>query len=432
MRYERPETITDATRLLAGAAERAFVLAGGTDLLVRMKNDDFEAELVVDIKAISGMTDITQTEDGFVIGAAVPCAALGEHKALSAAWPGVVEAANLIGSTQIQGRCTVVGNLCNASPAADSVPALVAAGAHARVAGPEGTRTVAVEDIPLSPGKTSLKKGELIEAILLNAPQENAGDAYLRFIPRTEMDIAVVGDPEGKIEKARVALGAVGPKVALAEEAAACLVGTKLEDAALDALAEACCAACTPIDDKRGTIDFRKQVSGVLARRAARIAYDRAGVSTTINGDDVEYLCQPDETLLDVLRNRLGLMGSKEGCGTGDCGACSTIMDGRVVCSCLVLGAEADGRNIETIEGMAKGSDLHPLQAKFIEHAALQCGICTPGFLVAAKALLDANPNPTETEIRFWLAGNLCRCTGYDKIVRAVQDAALEMRGEKA
>ena len=155
-------------------------------------------------------------------------------------------------------------------------------------------------------------------------------------------------------------------------------------------------------------------------------------VSTTINDDDVEFLCQPDETLLDVLRNRLGLMGAKEGCGTGDCGACSTIMDGRVVCSCLVLGAEAQGRTIETIEGMAKGGALHPLQSKFIEHAALQCGICTPGFLVAAKALLDENPNPTETEIRFWLAGNLCRCTGYDKIVRAVQAAAAEMRGETA
>ena len=155
-------------------------------------------------------------------------------------------------------------------------------------------------------------------------------------------------------------------------------------------------------------------------------------VSTTINDDDVEFLCQPDETLLDVLRNRLGLMGAKEGCGTGDCGACSTIMDGRVVCSCLVLGAETQGRTIETIEGMANGSELHPLQAKFIEHAALQCGICTPGFLMAAKALLEVNPDPTETEIRFWLAGNLCRCTGYDKIVRAVQDAAAEMRGETA
>jgi carbon-monoxide dehydrogenase small subunit len=154
-------------------------------------------------------------------------------------------------------------------------------------------------------------------------------------------------------------------------------------------------------------------------------------VSTTINGDDVEYLCQPDETLLDVLRNRLGLMGVKEGCGTGDCGACSAMMDGRLVCSCLVLGAEAQGSTIETIEGMAQGSELHPLQTKFLEHAALQCGICTPGFLIAAKALLDKNPDPSEHEIRFWLAGNLCRCTGYDKIVRAVQDAALEMRGAK-
>ena len=152
-------------------------------------------------------------------------------------------------------------------------------------------------------------------------------------------------------------------------------------------------------------------------------------VSTTINGDAVDFICEPDETLLDVLRNRVGLTGAKEGCGTGDCGACSVTVDGRLVCSCLVLGAEAEGREIETIEGMADGDKLHPLQRKFIEHAALQCGICTPGFLIAARALLDRNANPTEEEIRFGLAGNLCRCTGYDKIVRAVQDAAKEMRG---
>jgi aerobic carbon-monoxide dehydrogenase small subunit len=152
-------------------------------------------------------------------------------------------------------------------------------------------------------------------------------------------------------------------------------------------------------------------------------------VSTNINGDSAEFLCQPDETLLEVLRDRLGLMGVKEGCGTGDCGACSIIMDDRLVCSCLVLGAEAEGRRIETVEGMAQGDKLHPLQQKFLEHAALQCGICTPGFLIAAKDLLKKNPDPTEEEIRFGLAGNLCRCTGYDKIVRAVQDAAGVMRG---
>jgi carbon-monoxide dehydrogenase small subunit len=150
--------------------------------------------------------------------------------------------------------------------------------------------------------------------------------------------------------------------------------------------------------------------------------------TTTINGDAVEFLCEPQETLLDVLRDRLGLIGSKEGCSSGDCGACSVMLDGRLVCSCLVLGVEAEGREIETIEGMADGERLHPLQTKFIEHAALQCGVCTPGFLIAAKALLERNPEPSETEVRYWLAGNLCRCTGYDKIVRAVLDAAAEIR----
>ena len=151
-------------------------------------------------------------------------------------------------------------------------------------------------------------------------------------------------------------------------------------------------------------------------------------VSTTINGDKADFLCDASETLLDVLRDRLGLTGAKEGCGTGDCGACSVILDGRLVCSCLVLGAEAKGRKIETVEGMAKGEELHPLQRKFLEHAALQCGVCTPGFLVAAKALIERNPDPSEEQVRYWLAGNLCRCTGYDKIVRAVLDAAKEMR----
>ncbi|MEM8688041.1 MAG: (2Fe-2S)-binding protein [Pseudomonadota bacterium] len=152
-------------------------------------------------------------------------------------------------------------------------------------------------------------------------------------------------------------------------------------------------------------------------------------VQTTINGDETEFLCDAEETLLDALRDKLGLTGAKEGCGTGDCGACSVTVDGRLVCSCLVLGAEAQGREITTIEGMANGDELHPLQQKFLDHAALQCGICTPGFLVAAKALLDHTPDPTETEVRYWLAGNLCRCTGYDKIIRAVMDTAAEMRG---
>lgn len=152
-------------------------------------------------------------------------------------------------------------------------------------------------------------------------------------------------------------------------------------------------------------------------------------VTATVNGEEVEYLCDPQQTLLDVLRDELNLTGTKEGCSSGDCGACSVMLDGRLVCSCLALGAELDGAEIETIEGMAEGDELHPLQQKFLEEAALQCGFCTPGFLVAAKNLLERNPDPTETEVRYWLAGNLCRCTGYDKIIRSVLDVAAEMRG---
>jgi carbon-monoxide dehydrogenase medium subunit len=284
MRYERPTTIEGAVELLTTSSGDAFVLAGGTDLLVRMKNDDFDADLVVDIKSIEGMNQIVESTDGFSIGAAVPCAALGENSALVAAWPGVVEAANLIGSTQVQSRCTISGNLCNASPAADSVPAMVAANAMARITGPNGARTIPVADVPISPGKTSLAKGEIIEAIELPSRTANSGDAYLRFIPRTEMDIAVVGaavclslDADGAVQAARVALGAVAPSVVVVEQAAAALVGSKLDASTLEAVEAACSAAANPIDDKRGTIEFRKQVAGVLGRRAALIAFERAG-----------------------------------------------------------------------------------------------------------------------------------------------------------
>lgn len=284
MQYARPSSMKEASTLLAKARGKSFVLAGGTDLLVRMKGGFVEPDLVVDIKAIKGLGDIKKTAKGFSIGAAVPCAAMGENKALKKAWPGVVEAANLIGSDQIQGRCTAAGNLCNASPAADSVPAMVAAGAKVVIAGPKNKRTVAVEKILVGPGKTSLGKGEIIESIVLDKRPARSGDAYLRFIPRTEMDIAVVSaginltlDAKGVVKTARVALGAVAPTVLLVPKAAKAIIGTKLDDEALEKLAAACSGACRPIDDKRGTVDFRVKVVGVLARRAARIAYERAG-----------------------------------------------------------------------------------------------------------------------------------------------------------
>lgn len=284
MQYEAPETTKAAVGLLAKAKGSAYVLAGGSDLLVRMKGGFIEPDLVVDIKRIKAMREVKKTATGFTIGAAVSCAELTENKALTKAWPGVVEAASLIGSKQVQGRCTMTGNLCNASPAADSVPALVAAGAKAVVQGSKGKRTVAVENIPVGPGKTSLKKGELIESLVLPARKPRSGDAYLRFIPRSEMDIAVVSagvnltlDSKGTITAARVALGAVAPTVVLVAAAAKAIIGSKLDDEALEKLGAAASAACRPIDDKRGTVEFRTKVAAVLAKRAAKIAYERAG-----------------------------------------------------------------------------------------------------------------------------------------------------------
>lgn len=283
MRYESPSTSRDAAALLDSEPGPAFVLAGGTDLLVRMKLGHIEPELLVDIKRIPAMISISHSAKGTRIGAAVSGAELAEHKAIARTWPGVVEATNLIGSDQIQSRCTMVGNLCNASPAADSVPALIAAGAKVVVVSRTRRRTVPVEKIVTGPGQTSLARGELIEAVILPARPARSGDAYLRFTPRTEMDIAVASAgvnltlERGLVKTARVVLGAVAPTAVLVPAAARAITGTRLDKDALQKLAAACSAACDPIDDKRGTIDYRTKVAGVLARRAATIAFQRAG-----------------------------------------------------------------------------------------------------------------------------------------------------------
>ena len=283
MRYEAPDSLEGAVALLAAAQGDARVLAGGTDLLVQMRADVLDPDLIVDIKKIAETRAVTEEKGGWRIGAAVTGAELKEHARLKKAWPGVVEAANLIGSTQVQGRATLGGNLCNGSPAADSVPALIAAGAVATLAGPRGKRDLPVEDVMLGPRKLALQKGEIIASFLLPPRAARSSDAYLRFIPRTEMDIAVVGagvsltvDGAGIVTAARVALGAVAARVLLVPEAAQAIVGSRLDAAAQERLEAAARAACRPIDDKRGTIEFRIQVAGVLARRAALIALDRA------------------------------------------------------------------------------------------------------------------------------------------------------------
>jgi CO/xanthine dehydrogenase FAD-binding subunit len=281
--YLAPTSADQAVAALLQAGVGARVLSGGTDLLIQRRAGRLAAGLIVDLKRIPEAIGVRREGGGFIIGAATSGAMLGEHLALCEAWPGVVEAANLIGSTQIQGRASLAGNLCNASPAADSVPALVAANATCIVVGPNGRREVPAQAIPVAPGQTSLAHGEFVLEIRLPAVGSRSADAYLRSIPRTEMDIAVVGvgvnltlDAGGAVTRARVALGAVGPTVVLSEEAAAAIVGSALDNAALDRLDAAAREACRPINDKRGTVEFRTRIAGVLARRVAKIAYERA------------------------------------------------------------------------------------------------------------------------------------------------------------
>ncbi len=283
LNYTAPSTVEEAVRVLAGASGRAKVLSGGTDLLVQLRSGRTKPDLIVDIKNIPGISGIREQDGAFVIGAATPGAVIGECEPLQRAWPGVVEAANLIGSTQVQGRASLAGNLCNASPAADSVPALIAARATCVVVGPKGRREVPVESIATGPGRTSLSQGEFIVEFHLPKRPPRSADAYLRFIPRTEMDIAVVGaavsltlDAGGACTDARVVLGAVAPTAILVPEAAAALIGRKCDEPAFAALDQAARRACKPIDDKRGTIEYRTKVAGVMARRAAAIAYERA------------------------------------------------------------------------------------------------------------------------------------------------------------
>lgn len=283
MRYVVAQDGHDAVRLLNGG-ENAMILAGGTDILVQMKAGIKAPDVLVDIKKIEGISEIRKENNGYRIGAAVSGAALGAHEGVKALWPGVVEAVELIGSTQVQGRATMVGNLCNGSPAADAVPAMMAAAATVRVEGPDGPRDIPVAALLKAPGQTHLAKGEFVSSVFLPARTKGAADAYLRFIPRTEMDIAVASagvslelDANGAVKQARVALGAVAPTAIPVPDAAAALCGTRLEPDALDACAKACRAACAPIDDKRGPKDFKTRVAGVMATRAAKIAYARAG-----------------------------------------------------------------------------------------------------------------------------------------------------------
>ena len=446
--YSRPGSLDEAIKQLADGDGKARPLAGGTDLIVMLRAAAERVgspDLVVDVKNVPELNEICyDDDDGLTLGAAVECYRIYSDETIACKYPGLTDAATLIGGIQIQGRASIGGNLCNAAPSGDSIPALIALGATANVTGPNGSRQVAVEDFCTGPGRNVLEPGELLVSISIPAPKAGSGARYIRFIPRNEMDIAVAGAGVSvEIEDGDLHVGAgcagVGRAYAAVRAGGGRLAGGQARQRREHRRGGEHCQRGCQADHgharHRGVQDA--PVRGADAPRAEHGCRESEGRRVDARQDTrtdkdqrrgrIEFLCEPRQSLLECLRDIVGLTGSKEGCNDGNCGACTVSLDGRIVTSCLVLGVEADGAEVNTIEGVASPDGLHPIQQAFLENAALQCGICTPGFIVATKALLEQEPTPSEHRIRFWLAGNLCRCTGYDKIVRAVMDASDRM-----
>ena len=386
------------------------MLAGGTDLLVQLRTVDSSPRMIVDIKKLAETNRLDVGAKEIYIGAAIPGAVLAASEPLVACMPGLVEAVDLIGSSQIQGRASLGGNLCNASPAGDTIAALVANAGVCVIASTSGSARNAGRDLRRRRRQERAEAGRIPARHQIQATREGHlgcvpaihsahGDGYRRRRGRRQRQSRCRA---ASCTAARVAIAAVAPTVILVPAAADALMGSKLDAAALGRgrprmhrgrvadLGQARYRGLSP-QGCRGVVPRERPNWPPRVRKETPLM-SKLQISTQINGEQMEFLCEPQQSMLDVLRDNLRLTGTKEGCATGDCGACSVMLDGRLVCSCLMLAAESAGRQITTIEGIARGEQLHPIQQKFLEHAALQCGICTPGFVVATKALLDENP----------------------------------------
>ena len=444
LRYLAPGTLDEAVGAFAAAGSAARILAGGTDLLVQMRSGVLKPGVIVDIKKIPEMTEIEQAADGsFRIGAAVSGMALHDHENFGKVWPGVLEAVNLIGSKQVQGRASAGGNLCNGSPAGDSVPAMVAAGAVVTVQGPNGRRELKVEDVPAGPGRTNLKPGEILVSFKLPPRPPGSSDAYLRMIPRTEMDIAVVGVGVSLTIKDGVCHRRPRrPRRGRADRAAG---GRRRESADRQQARRRRAGkgrrrlfGRLP-SDRRQARHHRLPHQG--RRRAAQAHHrdcrqTRAQGRSNLNGQSSRHDIHQRRADGISLRARstpcstrcagpLNLTGSKEGCASGDCGACSITLDDSLVCSCLMLAVEARRPRDQDHRGPGERRQIASAAAEISGNggaAMWHLHLGHAGRLRRAAA--SGIPKPSEEEVRFWLAGNLCRCTGYDKIVRAVMETA--------
>jgi len=458
--YLRPGSLNEALALLKDHAD-ARILAGGTNLLVDMKLGKAKPAEVIDITFVPEMRGIEERSDGVWIGALTTIREIALSRFLWTSYTALAEAAAAFGSTQVAMRGTLGGNVCNGSPASDTVPALLAFGAEAYLMGSDGERMVALGDLLAGPGQVKLRKGEILAAARLPKVAPGTGSAFLK-ISRVHADLAKVSvaarlsrDEAGRASSVRIELGSVGPTVVRARKAEAALAKQPMSDEARLAAAQQAAAEIEPIDDVRSTAEYRRKATAALVHDAVLAAWSRTemevgvgprgeppkaplrdvpslavdaeelvDISLTVNGETMEIDVAPNELLLNVLRERLELTGAKYGCGIGECGACTVWMNGTPVLGCLVFAVSADGADVRTIEGEAANGPLTTLQQAFIDENAFQCGYCTPGMLLMSKKLLEEIPQPSEEEIRDYLKGNHCRCTGYASIVRAIEKAA--------
>jgi xanthine dehydrogenase iron-sulfur cluster and FAD-binding subunit A len=472
--YLEPASPEEAITLLAQYGNRARVLAGGTDLLVHMKMERIAPEAVISINRIRGLDRIAVQDGHLHIGARATIRAIGSDPHVQAHYAALADACASFSTTQVQTMGTVGGNLGNGSPASDSAPALIALGAEVEITGPDGKQCLPLEELFAGPGKTVLQDGELLTDVILPRPKIGTGSAFLK-ISRVAADIAkasgavtIVRDSDHVVD-CRMAFGSVAPTPMRTHNAEQILIGQIWRDELIEQAAECASTEISPIDDVRSSAWYRREAVRVLAYDGLHHAWQRAQtlippataghpspsvgegsalemlesrgsqhdsigrlganekrlIELCINGREHQVWTAPNDLLLNVLRDQLQLTGTKYGCGIGECSACTVQMNGEPVLACLVLAVSAVGKDILTVEGLQKpNGELDPLQAAFIEHAAFQCGYCTPGMLLTAKSLLAEKPRPTEDDVRHHLRGNLCRCTSYASIVRAVMSCA--------
>jgi xanthine dehydrogenase iron-sulfur cluster and FAD-binding subunit A len=460
--YVEVTTIEDVIRMMAQYGSRGRVLAGGTQLLVMMKMEREKPEVLINIQKIPGMSHLRIGKEGeLAIGACVNIHTIRKNEYIRSVYPALALACASFGSVQIELMATIGGNVCNASPASDTVPALMVYDAELELVSTTGIRRVRVEEFYLGPGKTRLQEGEILKSVILPKPKPDTSGIYLK-ITRVAADLAkaslaVILTRQGNIiQNCQIALGSVAPTVLRARRVESFLNGKDFSDENCQKAAEMASEDCSPIDDVRSSAWYRRQIIKVMVIDALKQVWHISGdksdgkipeqrtfaqgnemgtrpkittqtekrqIDLIVNGKSQRVWVSPNELLLNVLRERLQLTGSKYGCGVGECSACTVHINNQPALACLVLAISLDQYSVDTIEGVQESDGtLHPLQEAFIEHAAFQCGYCTPGLIMSLTGLLKEMPKPDEDDIRDYLKGNRCRCTGYVSIVRAVLD----------